>query len=143
MKYLVWSLIFLVEVLFLTVYHCVCVHISVHRPRSENNLWKLVLFFHHGSGHHTQFIKLVQRVLFPTQTSHQHTPGKECSLKSLLAQGILRDLILHSWPAFHRLGILRLTITVNNGKQQFQVVLCLLHQVPTLDKTRERLRNKY
>ena len=26
----------------------------------------------------------------------------------------------------------RLTVAVNYGKQQFQVVLCLLHQVPTL-----------
>lgn len=35
-------------------------------------------------------------------------------------------------------GTQRLTIAVNYGKQQFQVVLCLLHQVPTLLDKRER-----
>ena len=36
-----------------------------------------------------------------------------------------------------------LTVIVNYGKQQFQVVLCLLHQVPTLLEKKKDSRNRY
>lgn len=41
-------------------------------------------------------------------------------------------------PILEASGTGRLTIAVNYGKQQFQVVLCLLHQVPTLLKNNKR-----